>query len=425
MADIESLLKRWQTAGVLDAETAARIRAHEAQTSDEGGDAASLAKRSSSEPGSPRARDPGHPRIASVMNWQGATALVLGAILLACGVVLFVSAHWNEMGPGARFALVLAMVAVFHIGGGFARANFRALSSALHAVGTVAVGAAIALVGQIFNIREHWPAAVLLWAVAALIGWMLLRDQAQQTLALLLVPAWIYFELLSQMSGHIGCPIYLGRLLFVWAILYLTFFSHLWRWWARAVLFAASTVVVIFSIPMMLDGWSSYRMDQGFVPFGTRVWAWVAIAAVPLVVAAFHGHKGLIPIAAAIGFVIALPWCYRTWTESYTINGAKTTWMRSEPNLLAHALVAAFAVFLCWWGVRMVSRAMVNLGIVGFAGAVAWFYFSDVMSKLGRSLGLIGLGVLFLSGGWALERMRRRILEEMGRSSGVGGVSSS
>jgi hypothetical protein len=41
---------------------------------------------------------------------------------------------------------------------------------------------------------------------------------------------------------------------------------------------------------------------------------------------------------------------------------------------------------------------------------VGWFYFSDIMSKLNRSLGLIGLGILFLAGGWALEKMRRRML---------------
>ena len=36
------------------------------------------------------------------MRWQGMVALILGAILLACGVALFVSAHWDEIGPGAR-----------------------------------------------------------------------------------------------------------------------------------------------------------------------------------------------------------------------------------------------------------------------------------------------------------------------------------
>jgi hypothetical protein len=85
----------------------------------------------------------------------------------------------------------------------------------------------------------------------------------------------------------------------------------------------------------------------------------------------------------------------------------------TRPNLLAHASVAAFAVFLCWWGVRLISRAVVNLGILSFAGAVGWFYFSDIYNDHERALGLIGLGVLFLAGGWALEKMRRRILTRM------------
>ena len=61
----------------------------------------------------------------------------------------------------------------------------------------------------------------------------------------------------------------------------------------------------------------------------------------------------------------------------------------------------------------MASRALVNLGIVGFAAAVVWFYFSDIYSDKNRAVGLIGLGVLFLAGGWALEIGRRRILAGM------------
>jgi uncharacterized membrane protein len=415
MTDIESLLTRWQAAGVVDAETAARIRAYEETAGGVRGTAQLTEGELVSNPRSPKARDRGHPGSSIGLHWQGITALVLGAILLACGVVLFVSAHWDELGTGERFALVCALVAVFHMAGGMARTNYRALSTALHAVGTVAAGAAIALVGQIFNIEEHWPGAVLLWALAALAGWLLLRDQAQQTIALLLVPAWIYCEFLDKMSGHIGCPIFLGRLLFVWAILYLTFFAHSQRVWVRGILFAASAIVAVSGVAMMLDGWSSYRMDQGFVPFDARFWAWIGIAAVPLAVAAFHGHKGLIPIAAAIAFVLALPWCYQTWPKSgVTAGGITPTYQVTSPNLLAYALVAGFAVFVCWWGVGLASRALVNLGIVGFAVAVVWFYFSDLMTKLGRSLGLIGLGVLFLAGGWALEKMRRRILAGLG-----------
>jgi len=392
MPDIEPLLTRWQSAGVLDAEAAARIRAHETGVA---------AQSTSAAPAG--------------LRWQGITALILGAILLACGVVLFVSAHWDELGPGARYTLVIAMVAVFHIAGGLARPNFYGLSTALHAVGTVATGAAIALVGQIFNIQEHWPAAILLWALAALAGWALLHDQAQQILALLLAPAWIFCELAFRIGDHVGDSVYMGRLYFMWAILYITFFVGSKSKAVQGILFAAGIIGAVVGVVAMLAGWVSFSSYQSFIPFGTRVWAWIAIAAIPLIIAAFHGHKGLAPIAAAIAFCLALPWCYRTWTETITYAGAiKATYVHTDPNLLAHVLVAAFAVLLCWWGVRLVSRALVNLGIVGFAASVIWFYSSDIMSKVNRSLGLIGLGILFLAGGWALEKMRRRILARMG-----------
>ena len=156
MPDLDSQLTRWQSAGVLDAETASRIRALESEGATEPSAHAAVA-----------------PSIATPagLKWLVVTGLILGAILLACGVVLFVSAHWDQLGPAGRYLLVIAMVAVFHIAGGLTRSNFEGLSSALHAVGTISTGAAIALVGQIFNIQEHWPAAVLLWALAALAGW--------------------------------------------------------------------------------------------------------------------------------------------------------------------------------------------------------------------------------------------------------------
>lgn len=405
MNDIESQLKRWQTAGVLDAETAARIRAYEIEHPGEAiaeriGQSSTSAAATSTSPAG--------------LKWLVVTGLTLGAILLACGVVLFVSAHWDQLGPAERYLLVIAMVAVFHIAGSLTRSSFEGFSTALHAVGTISTGAAIALVGQIFNIQEHWPAAVLLWALAAFAGWALLRDQAQQTLVLLLFPAWIFSELGFRMQGYIGNSVYMGRLSFVWAILYLTFFVGVRRKVVQRILFIVSVIGAIDGILYMIFGWSSYNSGQAFIPFGIRVWAWIAIAAVPLLIAAFHGHKGLAPIAAAIAFAIALPWCYSTWHETvHPVVGDSFVMSGTRPNLLAHALVAAFAVFLCSWGVRLLSRALVNLGIVGFAAAVLWFYFSDIYNDHERALGLIGLGVLFLAGGWALEKMRRRILSRV------------
>jgi uncharacterized membrane protein YhhN len=105
----------------------------------------------------------------------------------------------------------------------------------------------------------------------------------------------------------------------------------------------------------------------------------------------------------------ALPWVQTNFAEST----AGRTWAHSEPNALAYALVAATAVFLVWWGIRNLAKPIVNYGMVTFALTVMWFYFSSVMDKLDRSLGLIGLGILFLAGGWALEYTRRRIVASM------------
>jgi uncharacterized membrane protein len=406
MSDYESLLKRWQAAGALDADTAARIRAWEsAQTL------------TTNPPASNRKVEKQAEESAEGMAWQGRVALILGGILLVSGVALFVSSHWDQIGPGMRFVLLLVMVTVFHVGGAITREKYKATSTALHAVGTLSTGAAIALVGQTFNIQEHWPAAILMWAIAALLGWTLLRDQAQQTLTLLLLPSWLICEWSYAAENHIGAEIYVGRFLFVWAILYLTLFIGTERRVVRGILFAVSAIAVVTSIFLLLDGWRSWYGMQPYPPFHTRFWGWVDIAAIPLLFSLGRMRKSTVPVLASIGFVIALPWCTRIWVEHFNAGNTHSSWTRTEPNLAAHALVAAFCIFLIWWGVRVVSRGLVNLGIVFFGATVAWFYFSDLFDKMDRSLGLIGLGVLFLAGGWVLEKTRRGLLAHIAQST--------
>jgi hypothetical protein len=82
----------------------------------------------------------------------------------------------------------------------------------------------------------------------------------------------------------------------------------------------------------------------------------------------------------------------------------------SAQRLLAHVLYAAASAGLVAWGLRESHALRVNLGVLGFALSVLWFYYSSVFDRFGRSLGLVGLGVLFIGGGWWLERARRRLL---------------
>jgi len=384
MPDIERFLKRWLSAGVLDSQAAARIREWEKEQG------------SSSRAG---------------LAWQGVVALILGGILLATGVILFISAHWDSFSPAVRFILVLGVVALFHLAGAALGDRSRGFSTVLHAAGTIATCAAIVVAANIFSVDDHWPAAVLMFAIAAIAGWLLLKDQAHQTMTLLLFPAWIFFEIAFYTQGHIGQGPYLGRFLFVWAIFCLTMLPDSGRKAVHWILFASAAAAAVAGVVAMNDGWRSWSSTQTFIPFSTLFWSWTAIAAVPLAIAAFKGHWGLIPPASTILFAVALPWCQHVEAVNNGSGAGKYT--ISEPNLAAYALAAAFAVFIIGWGMRRASPALVNLGIVFFAVAVGWFYFSTVFGSVGRALGLIGLGILFLLGGWALERTRRRLLARM------------
>jgi uncharacterized membrane protein len=160
--EIDSHLKRWVDARIIDFSTADRIREFESVQT---------------------------PQRQS--NWMVVLAIAFGAVMLGAGVLLFVAAHWDDLSPSQRFALVLTMVAGFHVAAGLLMERLRALGIALHAIGTIALGGGIFLAGQIFNLQEHWPGGIMLWAIGALIAWMILQDTAQAVIAAILIPTWL------------------------------------------------------------------------------------------------------------------------------------------------------------------------------------------------------------------------------------------
>src|ERR1700704_5882651 len=188
---LEQKLGRWTEASVIDGATADRIRAFE--TSHE----------------SHKAR------------WPVVLAIVFGSIMVGAGILLFVAAHWDDLSPAQRFLLVVTMIAVFHIAAGALMPRLRVLGIALHAVGTVALGAGIFLTAQIFNLQEHWPGGIMLWAAGAVGAWAILRQWPQALLAALLVPGWLIGEWIvaSERHGNGDWPLAAG--LAILAISYL------------------------------------------------------------------------------------------------------------------------------------------------------------------------------------------------------------
>jgi len=294
-------------------------------------------------------------------------------------------------------SLLAATVAILHGSGAAAARRFEGLSIALHTVGSVALGAAIALAGQIFNLSEHWPSAVLLWTIGCALAWLLLRHWTQAALCAVLFPWWLAGEWETRVPFEDS-----RAMLPVWAGVCALSFVYLGArrssgdgtlrkalgWLGGLALLPAAAIVATCGL------W-----ERADVAWGSRgYWiAWAAALLLPLLAALALDTRR----AVWSGLAVA-------WTLMLAIAGAEP-----HASIALYCWCAIGAAGLAAWGMRDGRAERINLGVAGLAITVLFFYFSSVMDKLGRSASLIGAGLIFLGGGWALERARRGLLARM------------
>jgi uncharacterized membrane protein len=373
----QSALERWLAAGLVDTAAAGRIRAWEEA---HGGEVRKS-------------------RLTLIV-------FALGGLLLTAGVLLFVAAHWANLSPGARFVLVLGMIAVLHAGGAFASRTSLALAATLQAVGTAALGAGIYLSGQIFHMAEHWPGALMLWSLGAAAGVWLLRQWPQVLWLALLAPAWLWGEWIEAQPPHAAwrgmAPASVG--IFLLACVYLAApppgSSVRWR---RALAWLGSVALIPAAVAATFAGGFDDRIlgtERADISSAALVVAWLLAVAVPLALAWFLRGREAVWLLAALA-----------WAVVVTQAGPRT----DAGTLALYALLAVGASGIVLWGVKDQQRLAINVGVLGFALAVLAFYFSSVFDRLGRSFGLIGIGVIFIGGGWLLERARRRLIGRLQR----------
>ena len=362
------LVDRWRAAGVIDDATAQRIRAWESQHG------------------------------SADASRFGRFAFGFGGLLLGAGVLLFVAANWQWLSPWGRFALLAVTIAVLHIAGGIAAARSPALATTLHAVGTAALGGGIFLAGQVFNLAEHWPAGFLLWAIGAAAALWLLRDWPQAVWLAILAPAWLIGEwFTSDLVGSVrpGAPL---ASVFVLALAYaaaVTSASD--AAWRRAIALLGALVTVPVGVLLPLE--PGLRPGTAAASGTLVVAAWAAAIVLPLLVGVWLRGRAAWPLLLATAFALAI---------------AQLDRGNQVQVILIHLLYAAAAAALVWWGVHEHHRLRINVGVLGFALSVLAFYYGNVLDKLDRALGLIGLGMLFIVGGWLLEQARRRLVDRLG-----------
>lgn len=335
------------------------------------------------------------------LRWPAILAISFGAVMLCAGVLLFVAAHWDQISPTQRFVLVLTMVAGFHVAGAFAGIRVPAAGIALHLVGTASLGAGVYLTGQIFNLDEHWPSGILLWALGAVLAWLILRQWPQAALAAVLIPWWLGAEWYVATERFDVAWIIAAQGFLLLAIFYLTL-PH--KQTDDHLRMALTRVGYLSVIPFIADviitadpqrwWWFPYRTTP--LPLSMSLLGY-SVAYLPVLVLAFITRK-----RGGVGILLSA-----VWVAVLALLGREYT---PENNLGLYLWLAVGAFALCWWGVRDNRKLFINYGTAIFAITLIAFYFSRVMDKLGRSMGLIVLGVLFLGGGSILHRLRNHLI---------------
>ncbi|MBC7857156.1 MAG: DUF2157 domain-containing protein [Pirellulaceae bacterium] len=358
MSDWEKPLRRWVGASLLTQADSERIRDWEESRAPEG-----------------------------KLAWPVVAAIAFGVVLLGAGVLLFVSAHWDRLSPSARMALVCAMVGGFHAGAAYASTKFPALEIGLHTLGTLSLGAGIALGGQIFHLASDWGAGMLLWAMGSWLAWAILRHWPQLALAIFLTAGWVMTQW-GAWFPEARYVVYAGLSLL--AVVFMSLRSDSLE---RRVLHAIGTAGLLPMAAVLIIGDSDRRTAWNLK---ADLLPWAFALGTPLALGiAIRRSKTTVYLAATVIAVLL----------SYAASWRGNPWL--------YLVCGVAAVLLAAWGVQDARPERINLGFAAFALSVIAFFFSSVMDRLGRSASLIVLGILFLGGGWWLERWRRRLIEQV------------
>jgi uncharacterized membrane protein len=349
---------------------------------------------------------------------------ILGAVLITAGIVLIISAHWNEIPRGVKIAAGILLLLGAHAGGWWLReihGVYRKTGEALQFIGSALFLADIALVGQIYHLESRTPNAFLLWlAGLAALPWIL-RSKAQFVLFLAGLAVWFGCEINERDS-----LIYFGdeAQVLAYALLGLNFLGA--GFWLRRTSFAdfapaAEKLGILgllaFAYPLTWAGFLSWqRADAALTN-----WLLPALAVTGIALATAGVSKlsaltrqwqitwaGVLAVAAALLCVVF-----------YLPRQRDFYWFGHFDAVNAFASIGLFVFCLLQiqTGLQQRSRFLVNLGIafIGLDILSAYFGLFGTMAVTG--LMFVVTGVFLILFGVYLEKKRRKFMRQIKNSN--------
>jgi uncharacterized membrane protein len=350
---------------------------------------------------------------------------IVGAVLIAAGIALLISAHWNEVPRGVKIAGGLALMLGFHAGGWWLRevqGKYRKTGEALHFIGSCLFLANIALIGQIYNIVSRPPNAFLLWwlGIAAL-PW-LLRSRPQHILLLLAFGIWFGLEV-NERGGLIYCGSD-ERQVLLYALLGLVYlgagyclrrgtFSEFAGVTEKLGLLAFLVFIYPLTWKEFFGRWDNSEIQQWFFPV-------LAVFALLLLVAGFKNLTALTRqwrwtwffALAGMAIFITTVW-FGCWQLDHAAGTRYYHWGESWSYLVGTVALFVFCLLQIQVGLQKRSQFLVNLGIVFIALDIIAAY-CDLLGSMART-GVMFLisGIFLIVFGVYLEKKRRALMKQI------------
>jgi len=344
----------------------------------------------------------------------------IGAVMIAAGIALLISAHWNEIPRGVKLAAGLALMLGAHGGGWWLRevhGKYRKTGEALQLLGSALFLANIALVGQIYHLESRPPNAFLLWLIGiAALPW-LLRSKAQFVLFLAAFSVWfgceinerdslIYFGNESQV---LACALLGLNFLGAGFLLRRTSFPD----FAPVAEKLGALGLLVFAYPLTWAGFLSWSHDDASL----CRWLLPSLAGLAVVstAAGVRNLPGLTQqwrftcagaLAIAAGLLVAAYFAPREqhwfWSGSFDM-----------VNAVASLALFVFCLLQIQAGLQQRSRFLVNLGVAFIGLDIISSYFGLFGTMAMTGLMFVVSGVFLILFGVYLEKKRRSLMQQI------------
>jgi uncharacterized membrane protein len=346
---------------------------------------------------------------------------ILGALLVASGIILLVAANWNEIPRGVKISVGIALMLGAHAVGWYLREEqrvYRKTGEALHLAGSCLLLANIALIGQVYHLSSRLPNAYLLWFLGiAALPWIL-KSEVQYILTLIAFGVWFGTEV-----NYEGSWLYFGQdefQLLLYSLLGLVVLGagYCLRRSAYASFASSSERLGLFVFQACFFPLTWVLIYSHYQPApGISLWVFPLLAAMALILVVLGVFRlealppqwrvrwGLALLAGIVALACAL----------YLVPGVGLD-VHSQHNWFRWICTGGLFVFCLLEiqvGIELRDSSMVNLGIVFIALLIISTYLNLFGSMARTGIMFVISGVLLLVFGIYIEKKRRSLLQQL------------